>query len=198
MNLNQYLKLRVTKTNALCSVEAKLFGIPYPLRTGWVKRYANASIPDSEAHRLLDARKKGKQSLKSVARSIKPSGDNKKSVESKQRVCYKKHKSKANEEIIDTSQFMEIKVIGSYGEVQKAYQRIRIMENSEQDAPGVEKAYQRGKSDRLKYNKPTSPYNRPGMDLLHSWYMRGFNEVSVQKQPMNVPEYHELDFSQGI
>ena len=52
----EYLKekYKVDTPTTLLAVEARIFGIPYPLQTGWLKKYGDTQITESMRNKLTE------------------------------------------------------------------------------------------------------------------------------------------------
>jgi hypothetical protein len=62
MTLSGYLKLRGKKAKALTRIEAEVFGIPYPLQSGWPKRYGVMEVTQEMVERVEAQAATGAQS----------------------------------------------------------------------------------------------------------------------------------------
>lgn len=80
MNVGDYLcaKYGVSRPTTMLYIEAKAFGIPYPLRNGWIGRYCGMPITSDMAERLTLALEKkdadtegGSESAKSGLRVLR-------------------------------------------------------------------------------------------------------------------------------
>jgi hypothetical protein len=63
MNIKQYLNAKYSgKATTMLSCEAKAFGIPYPLPTGWLFKYGDIEITNDTANRLKNYLQKSNKS----------------------------------------------------------------------------------------------------------------------------------------
>ena len=52
ITVTDYLRDRFSRSNALTRREAELIGLKWPLKSGWVSRFANVQIPDDKVEQL--------------------------------------------------------------------------------------------------------------------------------------------------
>lgn len=52
ITVTDYLRDRFSRSSALTRREAELIGLKWPLKSGWVSRFANVQIPDDKAEQL--------------------------------------------------------------------------------------------------------------------------------------------------